>query len=146
MATGGVRADHRIHMDNIDNKGIHMRRALAHSLFIIAASVALAGAATADDVLPAPSSAQAQARPGDASLPTGTPLPVMGAEQPRQISPSEVRGHRDERLPCDPRQPGGQETCRAQLAAKYADMDRLCRIASSGSELPVCIRSAYAAE
>ncbi len=37
------------------------------------------------------------------------------------------------------------EACRAQLAAKYAEMDKLCRIVS-GPEFPICIKSAYSAD
>jgi hypothetical protein len=35
--------------------------------------------------------------------------------------------------------------CRAQLAAKYADMDKLCR-SLSAAEFPTCIKSAYSAD
>lgn len=67
------------------------------------------------------------------------------AEEPQRLPPTEVRGQRVDRGPCDPRQGTGQEACRAQLAAKYAEMDKLCRIVS-GTEIPVCIKSAYAAD
>lgn len=120
-----------------------MKRTLIQSL-AFSACAALAGTALAE-LLPV-ASAEAQSKPGASSPATGgMSLPVMAAEEPKRIAPSEVRGYRDKN-PCDPRQGAGREACRAQLAAKYADMDKLCRIASTGSELPVCIRDAYAAE
>jgi hypothetical protein len=67
------------------------------------------------------------------------------ADEPQRLPPTEVRAYRTERAPCDHPQGQGPDACRAQLAAKYAEMDKLCRIASGGSELPVCIQSAYAA-
>jgi hypothetical protein len=68
------------------------------------------------------------------------------ADEPQRLPPTEVRAYRTERAPCDHPQGQGPDACRAQLAAKYAEMDKLCRIASGGSELPVCIKSAYAAD
>jgi hypothetical protein len=65
------------------------------------------------------------------------------AEEPQRLPPTEVRASREDRGPCDPRQGTGQEACRAQLAAKYAEMDKLCRNLSA-AELPNCIKSAYA--
>lgn len=67
------------------------------------------------------------------------------SEEPQRLPPTEVRAYREERVACDRRQGVGQDACRAQLAAKYAEMDRLCRSAS-GAEFPVCIKSAYAAD
>jgi len=67
------------------------------------------------------------------------------AEEPQRLPPTEVRASREDRGPCDPRQGTGQEACRAQLAAKYAEMDKLCR-SVSGAELPTCIKSAYSAD
>ena len=89
--------------------------------------------------------------PGAAQQPeatpvSGTPLPSMGAEEPRHLPSTEVQGYREARQKCDRVRGTGQEACRAQLAAKYAEMDRLCRIVSHGAELPVCIKSAYAAD
>lgn len=67
------------------------------------------------------------------------------AEEPVQrMPPTEVRGVREPPAqPCDRTQGTGQEACRAQLEAKYAAMDKLCRSVSS-VEFPVCIKSAYA--
>lgn len=121
-----------------------MNRALRQGLVLVAWT-ALAGTAGAQ-ALQEEVVASVQ-RGGDAApLVSGTPLPVMGAEEPKRLAPAEVHAYRDERQPCDPRHGTGREACRAQLAAKYADMDRLCRIAATGSELPVCIRNAYAAD
>ncbi len=67
------------------------------------------------------------------------------AEEPQRLPPTEVRASREDRGPCDPRQGTGQEACRAQLAAKYAEMDKLCRSVSA-AEFPTCIKSAYSAD
>lgn len=67
------------------------------------------------------------------------------AEEPQRLPPTEVRASRVDRGPCDPRQGTGQEACRAQLAAKYAEMDKLCRNLSA-AEFPTCIKSAYSAD
>jgi hypothetical protein len=67
------------------------------------------------------------------------------AEEPQRLPPTEVRASREDRGPCDPRQGTGQEACRAQLAAKYAAMDKLCR-SLSAAEFPTCIKSAYSAD
>ena len=67
------------------------------------------------------------------------------AEEPQRLPPTEVRANREDRGPCDPRQGTGQEACRAQLAAKYAEMDKLCR-SLSAAEFPTCIKSAYSAD
>ncbi|MGH8315071.1 MAG: hypothetical protein ACRETU_07965 [Steroidobacterales bacterium] len=130
-----------------------MNRALMQSL-VFTAAVALAGIAGADDGGPAANGVAVRQSPGaqgpSAAAPTvsGTELPAMGAEEPKRLPPTTVNGYRDERLPvpCDRRQGTGKEACQAQLAAKYAEMDRLCRIVSSGSDLPVCIKNAYSAD
>ena len=67
------------------------------------------------------------------------------ADEPQRLPPTEVRASRDDSGSCESRQGTAQEACRARLAAKYAEMDRLCRIVS-GTEIPVCIKSAYAAD
>ena len=67
------------------------------------------------------------------------------AEEPQRLPPTEGRATREDRGPCDPRQGTGQEACRAQLAAKYAEMDKLCRSVSA-AEFPTCIKSAYSAD
>lgn len=67
------------------------------------------------------------------------------AEEPQRLPPTEVQAYREERAACDRRQGTGLEACRAQLAAKYADMDKLCR-SLSAAEFPTCIKSAYSAD
>jgi hypothetical protein len=67
------------------------------------------------------------------------------AEEPQRLPPTEVRAYREDRAACDRRQGTGLEACRAQLAAKYAEMDKLCRSASA-AEFPTCIKSAYSAD
>ncbi len=67
------------------------------------------------------------------------------AEEPRRLPPTEVQAFREDRAACDRRQGTGLEACRAQLAAKYAEMDKLCRSASA-AEFPTCIKSAYSAD
>ncbi len=67
------------------------------------------------------------------------------AEEPQRLPPTEVRASREDRGPCDPRQGTGQEACRAQLAARYAEMDKQCR-SLSAAEFPTCIKSAYSAD
>lgn len=69
----------------------------------------------------------------------------VAEEPPQRLPPTEVRASREDRGPCDPRQGTGQEACRAQLAAKYAEMDKLCR-GLSAAEFPTCIKSAYSAD
>jgi hypothetical protein len=67
------------------------------------------------------------------------------AEEPQRLPPTEVQAYREDRAACDRRQGTGVEACRAQLAAKYAEMDKLCRSASV-AEFPTCIKSAYSAD
>jgi hypothetical protein len=67
------------------------------------------------------------------------------AEEPQRLPPTEVQAYREDRAACDRRQGAGLEACRAQLAAKYAEMDKLCRNLSA-AEFPTCIRSAYSAD
>jgi hypothetical protein len=67
------------------------------------------------------------------------------AEEPQQLPPTEVQAYRVDRAACDRRQGTGLEACRAQLAAKYAEMDKLCR-SLSAAEFPTCIKSAYSAD
>jgi hypothetical protein len=64
------------------------------------------------------------------------------AKEPQRLPPTEVQAYREDRAACQGR---GVEACRAQLAAKYAEMDKLCRSASS-AEFPTCIKSAYSAD
>jgi hypothetical protein len=66
------------------------------------------------------------------------------AEEPLRLPPTEVQAYREDRAACDRRQGTGQEACRAQLAAKYAEMDKLCRNLSA-AEFPTCIKS-YSAD
>ncbi len=67
------------------------------------------------------------------------------AEEPQRLPPTEVQAYREDRAACDRRQGTGLETCRAQLATKYAEMDKLCR-STSAAEFPTCIKSAYSAD
>jgi hypothetical protein len=67
------------------------------------------------------------------------------AEEPQRLPPTEVQAYREDRASCDRRQGTGVEACRAQLAAKYAEMDKLCRSVSA-AEFPTCIKSAYSAD
>ena len=67
------------------------------------------------------------------------------AEEPQRQPPTEVQAYREDRAACDRRQGTGQEACRAQLATKYAEMDKLCR-SLSAAEFPTCIKSAYSAD
>ena len=67
------------------------------------------------------------------------------AEEPQRLPPTEVQAYREDRASCDRRQGTGVEACRAQLAAKYAEIDKLCRSVSA-AEFPTCIKSAYSAD
>src|SRR6478752_6816300 len=67
------------------------------------------------------------------------------AEEPQRLPPTEVQAYREDRAACDRRQGTGQEACRAQLATKYAEMDKLCR-SLSAAEFSTCIKSAYSAD
>jgi hypothetical protein len=67
------------------------------------------------------------------------------AEEPQRLPPTEVQAYREDRAACDRRQGTALEACRAQLAAKYAEMDKLCRNLSA-AEFPTCIKSAYSAD
>jgi hypothetical protein len=67
------------------------------------------------------------------------------AEEPQRLPPTEVQAYREDRAACDRRQGAGLEACRAHLAAKYAEMDKLCRNLSA-AEFPTCIKSAYSAD
>jgi hypothetical protein len=101
---------------------------------------------------------------GPASPPAGADEPKQGfivavppissataankvADEPQALPSTQVQvqAYRDDVAPCDRRQGTGQEACRAQVAAKYAEMDKLCR-ATSAAEFPTCIKSAYAAD
>lgn len=68
------------------------------------------------------------------------------AEEPQRLPPTDVQAYREDRAgPCDRRQGTGLDACRAQLEAKYAEMDKLCR-SLSAAEFPTCIKSAYSAD
>ncbi|HEY7943521.1 MAG TPA: hypothetical protein VIH15_03355 [Casimicrobiaceae bacterium] len=129
-----------------------MNRALTQSLMLVA-GIAFAGMAGAEGGQPAPNAKVTQAHPisgpqspgAAAPAVSGTELPAMGAEEPKRLPSTEVRGYREAPVACDRRQDPGSEACRAQLAAKYAEMDKLCRIVS-GPEFPICIKSAYSAD
>jgi hypothetical protein len=57
----------------------------------------------------------------------------------RRMAPPEIA----QAVRCESREGSARDACRAKLAAKYAKMDKLCRVVS-GTEIPVCIKSAYA--
>jgi hypothetical protein len=124
-----------------------MDRTTIRSLVVIAA-VVLAGAARADVAGDAPDASAAEPSQGFIiAIPPASNAAAASkvAAEPARLPPTEVRAYREDRVPCDRREGLGQEACRAQLAAKYAEMDKLCRIVS-GTEIPVCIKSAYAAD
>lgn len=124
-----------------------MNRALNRGLMLIAASL-FAGAVGADVTGTPPA---ASASPADSpqgfiiAVPQNSAAAANVAEEPPRLPLTEVRAYRDEPVPCDRSHGTASEACRAQLAAKYAEMDKLCRIVS-GAEIPVCIKSAYAAD
>ena len=125
-----------------------MHRALARSLILMAAPM-LGAAVHAGPATP-PSPGGDEPRQGFiVSVPPISSATAANkvADEPPAPPPTQVqvRAYRDDLAPCDRRQGTGQETCRAQLAAKYAEMDKLCR-AVSAAELPTCIKSAYAAD
>jgi len=123
-----------------------MARTPLRSLVVIAA-ILFAGAVRADVTPGAPDTSVAEPSQGFIVAVPATSNAAGAsrvAEEPRRLPPTEVRAYRDARVPCD--RPGaGQDACRPQLAAKYAEMDKLCRSAS-GADIPVCIKSAYAAD
>lgn len=124
-----------------------MDRTTIRSLTVIAAIV-FAGAVRADVAADAPGASAAEPSQGFiVAIPPASNAAAAGrvAEDPARLPPTEVRAYREDRVPCDRREGLGQEACRAKLAAKYAEMDKLCRIVS-GTEIPVCIKSAYAAD
>jgi hypothetical protein len=123
-----------------------MNRALNRSLMLLAASL-FAGGVGADVTGTPPAASASPADPPQGfiiAIPQNNATAVNKvAEEPQRLPPTEVHAYRDEAVPCDRGQGTGSEACRAQLAAKYAEMDKLCRIVS-GTEIPVCIKSAYA--
>ncbi len=124
-----------------------MERMPVRSLVAIAAMV-FAGAVRADVTGGAPDTSGSEPSQGFiVAVPATNNAAAANrvAEEPQRLPPTEVRAYRDDRGPCDRRQGTGRDACRAQLAAKYAEMDKLCRIVS-GTEIPVCIKSAYAAD
>jgi hypothetical protein len=126
-----------------------MDRTAIRSVVLIAA-VVFAGAAPADVTGVAAGGNTAEPSQGFiVAVPpesNGTAAANMAAnigKEAQRLPATEVSAYRDDRSPCDRRQGTGQDACRAQLAAKYAEMDKLCRQVS-GTEIPVCIKSAYA--
>lgn len=123
-----------------------MERTPLRSLVVIAVIV-FAGVVRADVTRGAPDTNVAEPSQGFiVAVPATTNAAAASrvAEEPQRLPPTEVRAYRDARVPCD-RRGVGQDACRAELAAKYAEMDRLCR-SVSGTDIPVCIKSAYAAD
>lgn len=125
-----------------------MNRTLNRSLMLIAASL-FAGAVCADATHAPPDASASSAGPPEGfivAIPQSSAAAAKKvAAEPQHLSSTEVRAYRDQPASCDRGRGTGSEACRAQLAAKYAEMDRLCRIVS-GTEIPVCIKSAYAAD
>ena len=125
-----------------------MHRALILSLILIAAPM-LAVAVHADPATPPPAGADQPRQGFIVSVPPISSATAANkvADEPQAVPSTQVqvRAYRDDLAPCDRRQGTGQEACRAQLAAKYAEMDKLCR-AVSAAEFPTCIKSAYAAD
>jgi len=125
-----------------------MHSALTRSLILIAASM-LAVTVRADPASAPPAGADGPRQGFIVSMPPISSATAANrvADEPQALPSTQVQVHayRDDLAPCDRRQGTGQEACRAQLAAKYAEMDRLCR-AVSAAEFPTCIKSAYAAD
>jgi hypothetical protein len=124
-----------------------MNRTSIRSLMLIALAV-LAGVVRADVTAgPAVTNSAEPAQGFIVAVPPDNNAAAANkvAEEPQRLPPTEVRAYRDDRAACDRRQGSGQEACRAQLAAKYAEMDKLCRSVSA-AEFPTCIKSAYSAD
>jgi hypothetical protein len=124
-----------------------MSRASIRSLILIALAVAAGAVRTDVTAGPAVTNSAGPAQGFIVAVPPDSNAAAANkmAEEPQRLPPTEVRATRDDRGPCDRRQGTGQEACRAQLEAKYAEMDKLCRSASA-AEFPNCIKSAYAAD
>ena len=127
---------------------MNLNRLLTRSLILIAASM-FTVAARADPASPPPAGADEPRQGFIVSMPpiSSSTAANKVADDPQALPSTQVQvqAYRDDLAPCDRRQGTGQEACRAQLAAKYAEMDRLCR-AVSAAEFPTCIKSAYAAD
>ena len=124
-----------------------MNRISIRSLMLIAVAV-YAGAVGADvSAGPAVTNATEPAQGFIVAVPPDNNAAAASkiAEEPQRLPPTEVRAYREDHAACDRRQGTGLEACRAQLAAKYAEMDKLCRSASA-AEFPTCIKSAYSAD
>ena len=106
---------------------------------------ALAGAARADIIAGPPAAAEPSQGFIVAVPPTSAEAANRFAEEPQRLPPTEVRAYREDRAACDRAQGTGPDACRAHLAAKYAEMDKLCR-GLSAAEFPTCIKSAYSAD
>ena len=124
-----------------------MNRTSTRSLMLIALAVS-AGAVRADVTAGPPVNNSAEPAQGFiVAVPPDNNAAAANkiAEEPQRLPPTEVQAYRVDRAACDRRQGTGLEACRAQLAAKYAEMDKLCRSASA-AEFPTCIKSAYSAD
>lgn len=126
----------------------YLHRALTRSLILLAAPM-FAVAVHADPA--SPRAAADEPRQGFiVSVPPISSATAANkvADEPQALRSTQVQvqAYREDlAAPCDRRQGTGREACRAQLAAKYAAMDKLCR-AVSAAEFPTCIKSAYAAD
>jgi hypothetical protein len=115
-----------------------MNRAITQGLTLLVWAV-LSGAACAEPLPAAAGESQDVALP---SSPANDSASASPSDAFRRMPPPEAG---QLAIPCDRREGAARDACRAKLAAKYAEMDKLCRIVSS-AEFPVCIKSAYAAD
>jgi hypothetical protein len=116
---------------------------------LILVALAVASVAVRADVTPGPA-IDSSTEPGRGFIVAVPPESNASAssrvaEEPQGLQSTEVQAYREERAACDRRQGTGLEACRAQLATKYAEMDKLCR-STSAAEFPTCIKSAYSAD
>ena len=124
-----------------------MNRTSTRNLMLIALAV-FAGAVRADVTAGPPVTNSAEPAQGFiVAVPPDNNAAAANkfAEEPQGLPPTEVQAYREDRAACDRRQGTGLEACRAQLANKYAEMDKLCR-STSAAEFPTCIKSAYSAD
>ena len=127
-----------------------MNRTSIRSLMLMALALVFAGAVRAD-VTAGPAVPKNSGEPAQGFIVAGPPdnnasAASRVAQEPQRLPPTEVQGYREDRAgPCDRRQGTGLDACRAQLEAKYAEMDKLCRSVSA-AEFPTCIKSAYSAD
>jgi hypothetical protein len=122
-----------------------MNRSSSIRIVMLIALAAMAGGVRADVTSGPPAAGEPSQGFIVAVPPTSAEAANRFAEEPQRLPPTEVRAYREDRAACDRAQGTGQDACRAQLAAKYAEMDKLCR-GLSAAEFPTCIKSAYSAD